>query len=82
MLGQVFRSWTSRPCKRICFKNKKLHGQEVHCLMQLLPKSDLEKNSNFMRGFSLDSQTFGPEEMSPILFLSLGNMVIKNYGWV
>tara|TARA_A200000113_G_scaffold88051_1_gene78595 strand:- start:348 stop:2201 length:1854 start_codon:yes stop_codon:yes gene_type:complete len=44
-------------------------------------KSDLEKNSNFMRGFSLDSQTFGSRRDEPDIISKPGKYGYKEL-WV
>ena len=44
-------------------------------------KSDLEKNSNFMRGFSLDSQTFGSRRDEPDIISKPGTYGYKEL-WV
>ena len=40
--------------------------------------SDIEKNSNYIRGFTLDSQTFGSKGMFQMSFQDQEKMVIKN----
>ena len=67
--------------KEAALKTKKITWAGSALFNAATAKSDLEKNSNFMRGFSLDSQTFDQEEMSLILFLKPGKYGYKEL-WI
>ena len=67
--------------KESALKTKKITWAGSALFNAATAKSDLEKNSNFMRGFSLDSQTFGSRRDEPDIISKPGSYGYKEL-WV